>query len=208
MFISFEGIDGAGKTTLLSTLVAWLKREQIAHVVTREPGGTRLGERVRELLLDPGHKGMSPRAELLLYSASRAQLVQEVVRPALAEGRWVLADRFIDATLAYQGYGRDLDIAMLRAIQEWATDRLWPHRTVLVDCDLDLAAARQRLRPKARDRIENEHRAFHQAVRRGYLDLARAEPDRITVIDGGKPLDEVIQEFETAFWIPILRAMR
>ncbi len=207
MFISFEGIDGAGKTTLLSTLAAWLRREKISHVVTREPGGTRLGERVRDLLLDPEHQGMSPRAELLLYSASRAQLVQEVIRPALAEGQWVLADRFIDATLAYQGYGRKLDIAMLRAIQEWASEGLWPRRTVLVDCDLEVAAARQRLRPKARDRIESEHRAFHQAVRQGYLELARAEPERITVIDGSKPLDEVIQDFETAFWKPILRGI-
>ncbi|MHC1743701.1 MAG: dTMP kinase [Syntrophobacteraceae bacterium] len=203
MFISFEGIDGAGKTTLLSTLEAWLKKERIAHVVTREPGGTRLGEKVRELLLDPSHTGMSDRAELLLYSASRAQLVQEVIRPALNEGHWVLADRFIDATLAYQGYGRGLDLEMLRAVQEWATDGLWPHRTVLVDCDLEVAAGRQKLRPKARDRIESEHRAFHRAVREGYLGLADREPERFTVIDGSKPLDEVLQDFETAFWRPL-----
>lgn len=208
MFISFEGIDGAGKTTLLSTLEAWLKKERIAHVVTREPGGTRLGEKVRELLLDPSHAGMSDRAELLLYSASRAQLVQEVIRPALSEGRWVLADRFIDATLAYQGYGRGLDLKMLRAVQEWATDGLWPHRTVLVDCDLDIAAGRQRLRPKAKDRIEREHRAFHRSVRQGYLELAEKERDRVTIIDGSRPLDEVLQDFETAFWKPLLHSIQ
>jgi dTMP kinase len=208
MFISFEGIDGAGKTTLLSTLEAWLKAERISHVVTREPGGTRLGEKVRALLLDPDHKGMNDRAELLLYTASRAQLVQDVIRPALKDGQWVLADRFIDATLAYQGYGRGLDLAMLRSIQEWATDGLWPHRTVLVDCDLEIAAGRQRLRPKARDRIESEHRAFHELVRRGYLDLAARDPDRITVLDGAKPLNEVLQDFEATFWIPLLRSIR
>jgi len=208
MFISFEGIDGAGKTTLLSTMEAWLKKEKISHVVTREPGGTRLGEKVRELLLDPSHKGMNDRAELLLYSASRAQLVQDVIRPALKDGQWVLADRFVDATLAYQGYGRGLDLTMLRAIQEWATDGLRPHRTVLVDCDLDVAAGRQRLRPKARDRIESEHRAFHQSVRQGYLALAAQEPDRITVLDGAKPLNEVLQDFESIFWKPLLRSLR
>ena len=205
MFISFEGIDGAGKTTLLSTMEAWLTKEKIAPIVTREPGGTRLGEKVRELLLDPSHTGMSDRAELLLYSASRAQLVQEVIRPALDEGHWVLADRFIDATLAYQGYGRGLDLKMLRAVQEWATGGLWPHRTVLVDCDLDIAAGRQKLRPKAKDRIENEHRAFHRAVREGYLALAEQEPERITVIDGSKPLGEVLQDFEGVFWRPLLQ---
>lgn len=208
MFISFEGVDGAGKTTLLSTLEAWLKQESIPPVVTREPGGTPLGERVRELLLDPSYRGMSDRAELLLYSASRAQLVHDVIRPALRDGRWVLADRFIDATLAYQGYGRRLDLGVLRAIQEWATGGLRPHRTVLVDCDLDVAAGRQRLRPKIRDRIESEHRAFHELVRQGYLDLARQDPERMTVIDGSKPLNEVLTQFEASFWRPLLRSIR
>jgi dTMP kinase len=126
-FVSFEGIDGCGKSTLISQLSKWLDEAGIRYILTREPGGTLLGERIRGLLLDPAHKTMGPHAEVLLYTASRAQLVHEVIHPALREGLWVLTDRYIDATLAYQGYGRGLELDGLRRIQDWATQSLRPH---------------------------------------------------------------------------------
>ena len=166
-FISFEGIDGCGKSTLMDCLSRWLQEAGIACIRTREPGGTSLGESVRNLLLDPVFKGMNQRAEVLLYTASRAQLVDEVIRPALKKGMWVLTDRYIDATLAYQGYGRGLDLGPLRRMQDWATGGLWPDRTILLDCDLDVALQRRHGRNTRPDRMEQEAMAFHRRVRDG-----------------------------------------
>lgn len=198
-FVSFEGIDGCGKSTVMERLSEWLDEAGIPHIRTREPGGTTLGEKIRGLLLDPENKGMDWRTEVMLYTASRAQLVGEVIRPALKAGKWVLADRYIDATLAYQGYGRGLDLEPLRRMQDWAVDGLTPDATVLLDCDVELAFGRMRGRNERPDRMELESRAFHQKVRRGYLELAAAEPRRIIVLDVSRPLDEVIADFRAIY---------
>ena len=198
-FVSFEGIDGCGKSTLLTELAGWLREKSIPFIKTREPGGTRLGEKIREVLLDPSFETMNEQAEVLLYSASRAQLVHEVVQPALRQGMWVLADRYIDATLAYQGYGRGLELAPLRRIQDWATGGLQPDFTILLDCEIEVASSRMKARAATGDRIEQESRRFHERVRGGYLELARAAPKRLIVINANGPLQEVITNFRVAF---------
>jgi len=201
-FVSFEGIDGCGKSTLMDQLANWLTRAGIPHIRTREPGGTPIGEKVREILLDPACSEMSIRAEVLLYSASRAQLTEQVIVSAMKTGMWVLTDRFVDATFAYQGYGRGFDLDRLRLIQEWTTKGLWPDKTILLDCDVDTAFSRLGARDGAgRDRIEQEERQFHQKVREGYLALAEKEPGRFIVLDGSMPLEEVIEEFYERFWL-------
>ncbi|MHC1728627.1 MAG: dTMP kinase [Syntrophobacteraceae bacterium] len=201
-FISFEGIDGCGKSTLMDQLSRWLTTAGIPFIRTREPGGTRIGERVREILLDPASSEMSSRAEVLLYSASRAQLTDEVIVPAMKKGTWVLTDRFVDATFAYQGFGRGFDLDRLWGIQEWTTRDLWPSKTILLDCDIETAMGRMGGRNGGDlDRIEQENRIFHQKVRNGYLSLAQKEPKRFLVLDASKPLDEVIEEFYRKFWL-------
>jgi dTMP kinase len=198
-FVSFEGVDGCGKSTLLNELAGWLEENSIPFIKTREPGGTRLGEKIRELLLDSSFVNMNERAEVLLYSASRAQLVHEVVHPALGRGMWALADRYIDATLAYQGFGRNLGWESLRHLQDWATGGLWPDFTILLDCDLEVASSRLKARAGAADRIEKESRDFHERVKDGYLELARSAPHRFIVLDANRPLREVIKNFRSAF---------
>lgn len=207
-FISFEGIDGCGKSTLLDRLCAWLDESRIPHITTREPGGTLLGESIRRVLLDPAYHMMDAWAEVFLYTASRAQLVREVIKPALQDGVWVVADRFIDATLAYQGYGRRLDVQRLRQIQAWASDDLWPDHTVLLDCDVHVALERLRGRLEVADRMELQQVSFHQRVRQGYLELAQAEPQRFVILNGEKPLTEVVQDLLTLFWHPYCHRSR
>lgn len=203
-FISFEGIDGCGKSTLLAELNMLMDRVGIPHIQTREPGGTEIGEQIRELLLNPRYKGMNTWTEVLLYSASRAQLASKTIHPALRKGVWVLADRFSDATLAYQGYGRGLDVENLRRIQEWATRGLWPHHTILLDCDVDVAFSRLLGRNSDRDRMEQEQRSFHHRVRDGYLELARSEPLRFLVLDANQALEQVVADFHELFWEPLI----
>jgi dTMP kinase len=201
-FVSFEGIDGCGKSTLLDRLGAWLSEARIPFIRVREPGGTSIGEKIREILLDTACSEMTRRAEVLLYSASRAQLIGQVIGPALKSGAWVLADRFVDATFAYQGYGRGFDLEGLAMIQRWATGGLWPDKTILLDCEVDVAASRIGKRPEAkRDRIESEAGDFHRKVREGYLFLARREPARFVILDASKPLDEVAKDFRERFWL-------
>ena len=197
-FITFEGGDGVGKSTLLAVLADQLTRAGIAHISTREPGGTLLGESLRKTILDPAFSGMNRRAEVLLYTASRAQLTAEVIRPALERGVWVVADRFVDATLAYQGYGRGMDLEPLRDIQFWATGGLTPDVTVLLDCDVELARTRRHGRCDAPDRMEMASRVFHERVRAGYLELARLEPKRFIVLDASEPPETVISDFTAA----------
>jgi len=205
-FVAFEGIDGSGKSTLIEELSGWLKEASIAFLRTREPGGTRLGEQLRELLLDPSFTPMNHQAEVMLYSASRAQLVQEIIRPAMNRGMWVLADRYTDATLAYQGYGRGMDRKALERIQEWATGGLQPHLTVLLDCEVMIASRRMSGRKEKEDRIEQEDRDFHQRVRDGYLKLARATPERFLVLDGSRALDKVRANFQRQFIAALRRS--
>lgn len=149
---------------------------------------------------------MNEQAEVLLYSASRAQLVREVIQPALRQGKWVLADRYSDATLAYQGFGRGLEVEPLRRLQDWATGGLWPHFTILLDCDVAIASGRMKARIGAKDRIEQENRRFHERVRDGYLQLARSAPERFIVLDANRGLQEVAASFRAALVEALVRS--
>ena len=194
MFITFEGPEGSGKTTQLQRVAGALRQRGFDVVVTKEPGGTPLAERIREILLH-SESAMDRLTELLLYTASRRQNVVEVIKPALARGAVVLCDRFTDATLAYKGFGRLLDLDRLRALNNWVTDALRPDLTLLFDIDESegLRRARARNATAARDegRFEAEDIRFHRRVREGYLALAVAEPDRFVTIDGSGSIDEV-----------------
>ena len=197
VFVSFEGIDGCGKSTLLSQMSGWLERAGISHLKTREPGGTPMGEAARSMLLDSSFSGMHPWTEALLYAAGRTQHVFDVILPALREKRWVLTDRFADATLAYQGYGRGLDVERLLDIHRWSTGDLWPDVTILLDCEVATAMERRGLRREGPDRVEQQDTAFHERVRDGYLKLAAAEPSRFLVLDANGPLEKVAADLHT-----------
>jgi dTMP kinase len=194
-FITFEGIEGSGKSTQIALLAEALKARGLPHLVTREPGGTPAGESIRALLLDSSTR-LGPAAELLLYAAARAEHLERVIRPALAAGRLVLCDRYLDATRAYQGYGRGLPLAWIESLHALEPLRQAPDRTLLIDLDpaLGLERARGRNRKAALDegRFEAEDLEFHRRVRAGYLALAQAEPERFRVIDGDAP-PEVVQ---------------
>ncbi|MBE0597703.1 MAG: dTMP kinase [Desulfuromonadales bacterium] len=195
LFISFEGIEGTGKTTQISLLAQRLRQRSGQVLVTREPGGCPIADTIRAILLDPTSAGLVPRAELLLYAAARAQHVEEVIRPALLTGRTVLCDRFIDATLAYQGYGRGLDLRMIGDLNRLAAGPVTPDLTLLLDLPeaLGLQRARRRntqLALESEERFERESLEFHQRVRLGYLELARQE-SRFRVIDAVGSVAEV-----------------
>lgn len=187
-FLTFEGIDGCGKTTQLNLFANYLRRRRVPFLVTREPGGTELGERIRQVLLSEASAGMEPQTELLLLFASRAQNAAQIIRPALARGRVVLCDRFTDASLAYQGYGRGLDLDFIRRLDRFACRGLKPDLTFVIDIDpaTSVRRARRRNVTARRDegRFERETRAFYARVRRGYRALARREPRRVKLIPG------------------------
>jgi dTMP kinase len=187
LFVTFEGPEGAGKSTQLARLVARLTAEGVTHTITREPGGTPLGTRVRDVVLDPALT-IDPLPEFLLYSASRAQLVANVIRPALARGEVVVCDRYADSSRAYQGAGRGLDPALLDVLTSAATGGLTPDLTVLLDLDpvVGLERAARRGQP---DRLEQADLAFHRRVRQGFLELAQREPGRFLVLDGAADPD-------------------
>jgi dTMP kinase len=195
LFITFEGGEGAGKTTQLQTLCTHLRATGRDAVDTRDPGGTSIGKQIRSLLLDPAYGGTAAVTELFLYEASRAQLVHEVIRPALAAGRIVLCDRFTDSTVAYQGYGRGLDLELITRLNALAADGLSPDLTFLLDLEpevgLTRAAQRVTLRPERHDRIEREVLGFHQRVRAGYRAIAAAEPDRVILLDAAREMAEI-----------------
>ncbi|MBI3951451.1 MAG: dTMP kinase [Acidobacteria bacterium] len=197
-FITFEGIDGCGKTTVVRFVEQQLRQRQIPVLVTREPGGTTIGNEIRQVLLKIGDRIMTPKTELLLYAADRAQHVQERILPALREGRVVLCDRYTDATRAYQGAGRGFDPAWIETLMAFATDGLKPDLTIVLD--LDVAQAQQRLRERREragrpihDRLDAEALEFHQRVRQAYLELARREPERIKVVSAAGTVEETCQ---------------
>lgn len=191
LFITFEGPEGSGKTTQIRMLSAALHAAGCRVVATREPGGTAIGNAIRSLLLDPANREMSPRAEALLFSAARAQIVDEVIQPALTSGEIVLCDRFADSTLAYQGYARGQNLDELRQLTRFATAGLQPHLTIYLD--IDAQAGLHRKQADEWNRMEAQALAFHEAVRAGYLQLARTDADRWIVLDAAQAV-EVIHE--------------
>jgi dTMP kinase len=200
LFITFEGGEGSGKTTQLRALLTHLRAAGRDAVETRDPGGTSIGKQIRGILLDRDNSRMAAMAELLLYEASRAQLVHEVLLPALAEGRIVLCDRFTDSSVAYQGFGRGLALDLIARLNALATDGLRPHLTFLLDLDPAVGLARAtrrgtRLR-EPQDRIEEEQLAFHQRVRAGYRTIAAAEPHRVAVLDASAGPAEITEEIQ------------
>lgn len=201
IFISFEGPEGGGKSTHIRDLEEFLQNSGIRTLRTREPGGTRLGEMVRGMLQnDAAGEAPSSRAEVMLFAASRAQLCDNVIRPALDEGTWVLADRFADSTYAYQGYARGFDLADIKKITAFATGSLTPDLTFLLDLPPEVSrerlAARQKDAQGAPDRIEREDDGFHIKVRNGFLELAESEPERYVVIDARASREEVSSRIE------------
>ncbi|MFN8085669.1 MAG: dTMP kinase [Microbacterium sp.] len=190
LWITLEGGDGAGKTTQASLLERWLRDEGRTVVRTREPGGTEVGALIRDIVLH--HRGdVAPRAEALLYAADRAHHVATLVRPALARGEIVIQDRYLDSSVAYQGAGRVLDAAQIRDLSLWATEDALPDLTVLLDLDPASARARLDADDKPFDRLESEQADFHARVRKAFLELAAAEPERFLVLDATLPADDL-----------------
>ena len=199
LFITFEGVEGSGKTTQIQRLKKYLTQKGILCKVTREPGGCPIGEKVRKILLNPDHHEMVPTTELLLYEAARAQHVKEVIKPFLKKGGIVLCDRFSDATLAYQGYGRRIDLKWIDRLSHLSSQGIKPDVTFLLDCpsDVGLKRALQRnrtLKQEREERFEREEIQFHQRVRKGYLAIAKKEPRRVKVIDTRKGEKEAFEK--------------
>ncbi|MBP1151882.1 MULTISPECIES: dTMP kinase [Methylocaldum] len=190
-FITLEGGEGVGKTTNLEFIRDYLQRRGIRFLVTREPGGTPIGEAIRRLVIDS--QGMSARTELLLMFAARAQHIEEVIEPALAKGIWIVCDRFTDASYAYQGGGRGIDNAVIRFLQEWLQKGLEPDLTLLFDAPVEVGLQRAKGRGQL-DRFETELPAFFSRVRETYCDLARQWPHRIKLLDATQPLEDVQAE--------------
>jgi dTMP kinase len=197
MFITFEGPEGSGKSTQIQRVAEWVRAQGRTCVVTKEPGGTPIADRIRAIVLDSATVGLDAWAEVLLYSASRRQHVVEVIKPALQRGELVLCDRYIDATIAYQGYGRVIDLGRLQTLNSWATENITPELTLLYDIDeqtgLDRAHARNAEMIVDEGRFEAEELAFHRRVREGYLTMAGAEPRRFVKIDAHGTIEEVFE---------------
>lgn len=192
-FITFEGSEGCGKTTQIEALAKALEAQGKTVLITREPGGTLIGEKIRDLLQDPSHKdNISDMTELLLFSASRAELINCRIQPALARGEIVICDRFYDSTFVYQGLGRAIDINIVEQLNQITVGKLKPDLTILLDLDAKIGIERAKSRQSgALDRIENESLAFFEAVRNGYLVLAKKEPERFKTIDGLLSVDAI-----------------
>lgn len=193
IFITFEGIEGCGKSTQVRLLSETLKGKGISFIVTREPGGTSIGSKIREIVLNPDHNGMAAETELLLYAADRAQHAIELIRPALNDGKVVICDRFTDATVAYQGYGRRLDSSLIQELNRIASLGVRPDLTVLLDCPVEIGIRRAVVRNAKNshirdDRFEREEMGFHDMVRNGYLAIAKEEPKRVIVVDAAKDI--------------------
>lgn len=190
LFISLEGIDGSGKTTVQAGLLQHFSK--YPSLAIREPGGTLISEKIREILLDEKNLEITARTEAFLYAAARSQLVEEIIRPALAQGKVVIADRYLDSTIAYQGYGRGLDLEFLTTLNRLCCGNLSPDLTLLLD--IDPAASQGRKKKDVPDRLEKEGIVFQRRVREGYLKIAREEPERIKLLDAGQEFKLVLQE--------------
>ena len=189
-FLTLEGVEGTGKSTNLSFITDYLRNAGVNLIVTREPGGTELGEEIRELLLRHREDGMHPDTELLLMFAARAEHLRRKIQPALAAGQWVLSDRFTDATYAYQGGGRALDLDRIAILEDWTQGALRPDVTFLLDLDPEVGLARAANRAEL-DRFEQEDLAFFQRVRNAYQQRVEEQPERFRVVDASQPLEEV-----------------
>ena len=200
MFITFEGIEGSGKSTQIKLLAERLKSKGHQVVVTREPGGTPIADQIRKILLDAANKNLAPLCELLLYYAARAQHVEEVIAPALKQNKIVLCDRFVDASVAYQGYARGLDLTFIEKLGQVALKGIKIDLTFLFDLPVAVGLTRARGRASTlakelrEERFENEETAFHEKVRQGYLTLARKEPKRFVVVDGALGVEELAEK--------------
>lgn len=191
MFITFEGPEGSGKTSQLPALAHYLRDGGYEVLVTREPGGTAVGDQIRDVLMSLKNVAIVPRTEILLFLAARAQHVDSVIRPAIEAGKLVLCDRFSDSTLAYQGYGHKTDLETLRSLLNFSTGGLIPDLTLLLDLPVEIGFERKRDNSVEWNRLDAYDQAFHERVRQGYLDLAADEPDRWIVIDATKSKNEV-----------------
>ncbi|HSD69719.1 MAG TPA: dTMP kinase [Woeseiaceae bacterium] len=196
-FITVEGIEGVGKSTNIEFLAGLVEAAGHAVFRTREPGGTPMAESIRELLLEHGHEPVPDVAELLLFFAARSLHLHNAIRPALERGTWVICDRFTDASRAYQGSGRGLDMAMINRLADWVQEGLEPQLTLLLDAPAAVGMARAGARGRS-DRLESEQASFYTRVRNGYLDLALAYPERFHVVDASRPIEEVQAEIRKA----------
>ncbi|HEY6221030.1 MAG TPA: dTMP kinase [Candidatus Eisenbacteria bacterium] len=198
LLLTLEGIEGSGKSTQAQRLKAFLDSRGIPAILTREPGGSPLAERIREMVLTPGKEPLAPEAEVLLFLAARAQHVRRIIGPALDKGEVVICDRFTDATLAYQGGGRTMSDEFLRSLNSWATGDISPTRTYLIDVPVDvgLARAKGRRARSAPDRFESEGAPFFEAVRKRYLEMARSESERFVVLRGTDPEEVIAHHIE------------
>lgn len=192
LFISFEGIDGCGKSTQIELLRKKLTELNYETVLPREPGGTAIGERLRDILLDKESSGMTARAELLMFLASRAQNCREVIAPALEAGKIVICDRFMDSSVAYQGYGRDLGVEAVRQLNHFAVEDVVPDLTILLDLPVESAQARMNRRDRGEgDRLDLESQMFMQKTREGFLAIAKEEAERVKIVDASGSVEEV-----------------
>jgi len=195
-FITIEGTEGVGKTTQNEAIQTWMNNKGIDYIVTREPGGTQIGEKIRALLLDKANKAMGSDAELLLMFAARSEHVEKKIQPALAKGQWVLCDRFVDSSFAYQGFGRGLGVERIKQLEQWTLGSLKPNKTFLLKMDvaqgLQRAAARAEL-----DRFEEEKLDFYNKVEQGYLYRAEHDPDRFSIINASQTIEKVTQDIES-----------
>ncbi|HKZ45866.1 MAG TPA: dTMP kinase [Thermodesulfobacteriota bacterium] len=200
LFITFEGVEGSGKTTQMEMLKEHLEWKGFQVVSTREPGGTELGEKIRSMLLNIEGRTIAPWSELLLYAVCRAQMVNEIIKPALLDKKIVLCDRFADSTMVYQGYARGLDLEAVTNLNKWVTEGILPTVTFIIDCPPEIGLKRALARIDTRagsnkeDRFEREDIEFHKKVREGYLKLAKTEPNRIKIINGDRDIPVIHKE--------------
>ncbi|NMC52535.1 MAG: dTMP kinase [Chloroflexi bacterium] len=194
MFITLEGPDGSGKSSQIEPLAEYLRQQGCSVITTREPGGTSISNQVRDVLKSMDNKSMHPRTEILLFCAARAQLVEEVICPALEKGMIVLSDRYADSTLAYQGYGHGYELDFLRSLLNFATGGLWPDLTLYLDVDAETGLNRRKSGGGEWNRLDDYALAFHRRVRQGYVELAAQQPQRWVTVDAGQPLQVVQQE--------------